>query len=252
MATKRKKSKKTAKRKKRSSNWLLWVAIFSTCIAVFIYFQYSRVTKPQTALEFTKSIPKGYQGVGLDVSHHQGEIDWDLLLKDKGFDTILDFVYCKVTEGGDHIDTQWERNRNYLNKHGISNGAYHYFTPRTDPIAQANHFLKHYQIRSIDLPPVLDVEEEVESDEKLIENIRQWCKVVKLATGITPIIYTSLHFYESKFRGKLNEYNYWLAAYSREPEYMSDKNVLHWQFSERGRIPGIKGKVDLNVSKVWY
>ena len=44
-------------------------------------------------------------------------------------------------------------------------------------------------------------------------------------------------------------YNFWIAAYSREPQYMTDREVLHWQFSESGRLPGIKGMVDLNVSK---
>ncbi|WP_300665779.1 GH25 family lysozyme [Fluviicola sp.] len=204
----------------------------------------------QTSTHFHEIIPPGYKSVGLDVSHHQGEINWDLLFTAKGFDTIIDFVYCKVTEGSDHLDTQWERNRDYLNKHGISNGAYHYFNPKSAPRPQAAFFLETYKIRSIDLPPVLDVEDEGFSDEDLRAKVLIWCEEVKKATGVKPIIYTSLSFYETKFRGKMDGYNFWIAAYSREPQYMTDREVLHWQFSESGRLPGISGNVDLNVSKL--
>lgn len=241
------------KKKKRNSFKLFFVfAISAIGITAYFFFWYKVDNHVQKASEFHKIIPKNYKSIGLDVSHHQGEIDWDFLLHEKGFDTIIDFVYCKVTEGTDHTDTQWERNRSYLNKHGILNGAYHYFKPFKSPNAQVKHFLNNYRIRSIDLPPVIDVEEEGESDEKLIQAVRTWCELVRKETGIRPIIYTSLHFYKTKFRGKIKGYNYWLAAYSKEPEYMTDKEVLHWQFSESARLPGIDEFVDLNVSKIAF
>lgn len=251
---KRRVSKKPAKRrskkgKKTKGKFFFWVLI-PAGIAGFIFFWHQSKGMVQTSTHFHEIIPPGYKSVGLDVSHHQGVIDWDLLFTEKGFDTIIDFVYCKVTEGSDHIDTQWQRNRDYLNKHGISNGAYHYFNPKSLPRPQAAFFLANYQIRSIDLPPVLDVEDEGFSDEDLRAKVLIWCEEIKKATGIKPIIYTSLNFYETKFRGKMDGYNFWIAAYSREPQYMTDREVLHWQFSESGRLPGIDGDVDLNVSKL--
>lgn len=253
MAKKRVSGKSSTKRrskksKKNKSKFFFWVLI-PAGIAAFVFFWYKSEGMVQTSTHFHEIIPPGYKSVGLDVSHHQGEIDWDLLFTEKGFDTIIDFVYCKVTEGSDHLDTQWERNRDYLNKHGISNGAYHYFNPKSAPRPQAAFFLETYKIRSIDLPPVLDVEDEGFSDEDLRAKVLIWCEEVKKATGVKPIIYTSLSFYETKFRGKMDGYNFWLAAYSREPQYMTDREVLHWQFSESGRLPGISGNVDLNVSK---
>ncbi|MGV3609960.1 MAG: glycoside hydrolase family 25 protein [Fluviicola sp.] len=240
--------RKSASRKKGKGRFIWWILLPSGVLA-FFFFWYKTEGMVQTSTHFREIIPPGYKAVGLDVSHHQGEIDWDLLLTEKGFDTIIDFVYCKVTEGSDHLDTQWERNREYLNKHGISNGGYHYFNPKSAPKPQAAHFLSVYKIRSIDLPPVIDVEDEGFSDEDLRAKVLIWCEEVKKATGIKPIIYTSLNFYETKFRGKMEGYNFWIAAYSREPQYMTDREVLHWQFSETGRLPGIKGMVDLNVSK---
>ncbi len=241
--------RKTKSAKKSRSKFFFWMLI-PVGIVAFVFFWYKSEGMVQTSTHFHEIIPPGYKSVGLDVSHHQGEIDWDLLFTEKGFDTIIDFVYCKVTEGSDHLDTQWERNRDYLNKHGISNGAYHYFNPKSAPRPQAAFFLETYKIRSIDLPPVLDVEDEGFSDEDLRAKVLIWCEEVKKATGVKPIIYTSLSFYETKFRGKMDGYNFWIAAYSREPEYMTDREVLHWQFSESGRLPGISGNVDLNVSKL--
>ena len=161
MAKRRQPRKKAApKRKSKSgknkSRFFFWFVIPVGLIG-FFFFWYQSEGMVQTSTHFHEIIPPGYKSVGLDVSHHQGEINWDLLLNEKGFDTIIDFVYCKVTEGSDHCDTQWERNREYLNKHGISNGAYHYFNPKSLPRPQAAHFLSLYKIRSIDLPPVLFV-----------------------------------------------------------------------------------------------
>lgn len=207
---------------------------------------------PDTPKQFLRSIPKGYRSVGIDVSHHQGKIDWDTLFNQPGFDTLIDFVYCKATEGADHIDTQWKNNRKKLNNKGIANGAYHYFLPKSPPRPQAAHFLSMWHERSMDLPPALDVEEEGFSDDDLIAKMKIWLTEVERISGRRPIIYTSLHFYETKFRNKFPGYCFWLAAYSRKPQFMEDEAVIHWQFSEAGRLPGMEGYVDVNVSKLDY
>lgn len=250
--TKKKSAPRRKKGKKSNSAIWIWSLLIFGGVVVYLLLNYRSIKRTQTPSEFTKSLPKGYNSVGLDVSHHQGEIDWDYLLKEKGYDTILDFVYCKITEGSDHIDKQWKRNREYLNNHGIPNGVYHYLNTKSEAHSQAQHFLANYSIRSIDLPPVIDVEDEGETDEALRKLVDDWCKEVQQATGIKPIIYTSLSFYETKFKNQLKGYNYWLAAYSREPQYMNENEVLHWQFSEKGRLPGIEGNVDINVSKLRF
>lgn len=252
MAKKKSGKKKSHRTKKKGNKGLWFFLLFVAGLGGFAYFFYRSEKLVQTASHFHEIVPKGYKSVGIDVSHHQGEIDWDELLNEKGFDTIIDFVYSKATEGSDHVDTQFSRNREILNSHGMQNGAYHYFLPKTPPRPQAEHFLSVYQYRSIDLPPVLDIEEEGFSDDDLIAKINIFCDEVKKATGVFPIIYTSLSFYETKFRGKLEGKKFWIAAYSREPQYMLDRDVLHWQFSEDGRLPGIDEKVDLNVSKVEF
>lgn len=253
MAQKKRKRPAT-KRKKRSGKGIqwLWWSLIPIGLLAFVIFWYQSDTLVETPLHFKKIIPEGYASVGIDVSHHQGVIDWEELFDKRGFDTLIDFVYCKVTEGADHIDTQWKRNRETLNNMGILNGAYHYLSTKTAPRPQAAHFLAHWDKRDIDLPPVLDVEDEGFSDEDLIAKMRIWLTEVERVSGQRPVIYTSLNFYETKFRNQFPGYQFWLAAYSREPQYMTDSAVIHWQFSESGRLPGIRNKVDLNVSKSDY
>jgi lysozyme len=251
---KRRKKTHTAKSRKKKGNGaklVMW-GLIPVGIIAFVFFWYVADTKEETPQHFRTLIPEGYASVGIDVSHHQGTIDWEELFEEKGFDTLIDFVYCKATEGADHVDTQWERNREVLNEMGVLNGAYHYFSTKNAPRPQAAHFLKHWDEREIDLPPVLDVEEEGFSDEDLIAKMKIWLTEVEHVSGRRPIIYTSLNFYETKFRNKFPGYKFWIAAYSREPQYMSDQDVIHWQFSESGRLPGIGNKVDLNVSELEF
>lgn len=251
MARKRSKRKTTRRKTSGTKRHRIWWLAIPVGIAAFFFFWYEVEQEVQSPRYFIKNIPEGYASVGIDVSHHQGKIDWEELLIDKGFDTIIDFVYCKVTEGADHLDRQWERNRGILNGMGVQNGAYHYFSTKTPPRPQAAHFLAHWDERDIDLPPVLDVEDEGFSDEDLIAKMRIWLTEVERISGRRPVIYTSLNFYETKFRNRFPGYKFWLAAYSREPQYMTDDAVIHWQFSETGELPGI-GKVDVNVSKIGF
>ncbi len=250
MAKKKSTARKSNSKKKKKSNKYLLFLLVPFGVILFFIFQKKAKNTVVPFEKFTEEIPKDYNSFGIDVSHHQGKIDWETLLSTKGYDTLLSFVYSKTTEGTDFIDEQFLRNREELNAAGVPNGAYHFFKPKESPKKQANHFLANYSYRTIDLPPVLDIEEEGFSDEDVIEKIKIWCEIVENKTGQKPIIYTSLNFYETKFRSKLKKYSFWLAAYSREPEFMSDKNVLHWQFSEKGRLPGISENVDMNVSKV--
>ncbi len=197
-------------------------------------------------------IPDGFASLGIDVSHHQGEINWESVFTEQSTTDAIQFVYCKATESKNHVDKQWRKNRNWLLNHNIKNGAYHFFASKSYPLPQAEHFLEHWKKQNGDLPPVLDVETEGFSDSDLIAKMKIWLEAVEQRTGMKPIIYTSYHFYRTKFKKYFKDYKFWIAAYSRKPRALEDKNVIHWQFSERGNVNGIKEKVDFNVSKVKF
>lgn len=242
-------------RRKKSNKSSVWIVTIIVALIVLggSFWVWKRINnQPTPSSSFRKLVPKGFPTIGIDVSHHQGEMNWDKLFNHTGYDSLIHFVYCKSTEGNTHIDTQWERNRKVLNTLGIPNGAYHFFISKDPPRPQAEHFLKHWKKRDIDLPPVLDVEMEGFSDQDLIDKMKIWLEVVEQKTGMRPIIYTPLNFYENKFKSAFLNYKFWIAAYSKKPPCIEDDRIIHWQFSESGRIPGTKEKVDLNVSKLIY
>ena len=251
MAKKQKiKITKRSKKKSKSSIKAIVVGALLIGLSVIAYFHYSKDIKVVNKEELVKSIPEGFPAFGIVVSHHQGEIDWKKLFLKERYDTIIHFVYCKATEGSNHLDTQWEKNRAELQELNIPNGGYHFFSPKTRPRPQAAHFLAHWKKSDLDLPPVLDVESEGFSDEDLIAKMKIWLKVVEDKTGMRPVIYTSLNFFETKFKNDFINYKFWIAAYSRKPACIDDSRIIHWQYSESGDLPGCDEKVDFNVSKI--
>lgn len=255
MATKKKSKpvqKNTRKKKTKSRSVLIWITLGVISLSIAYLYFYSPFCRKINKTAFFDSIPKGYNSFGIDVSHHQGEIDWELLFDKEEYDTIIKFVYCKATEGCTHIDTRWNKNRLSLNNRGILNGAYHFFQSKEKPRPQVDHFLNHWSKREVDLPPVLDVENEGLSDKDLRAKMTIWLEEVEKKTGMRPIIYTSLHFFKTKFVHFFPDYKFWIASYNREPDCIIDKRIIHWQYSESGTLPGIDQKVDLNVSKTLY
>lgn len=192
-------------------------------------------------------LPVGFLSHGIDVSHHQGEIDWDEFMKK--MDTTISFVYCKVTEGTDFVDSEWKRNHSFLAEHKMKHGGYHFFTPDVSARHQALHFLAHYSSQKHEMPPVLDAEVEGKSDHTLIEGMREWLKIVELKTGVRPVIYTSYSMYRDIMKGKFPEHEFWIASYNPDDSRVQDPEIIHWQYSDHGDVPGINGLVDLNFSK---
>src|SRR4051812_48478527 len=94
--------------------------------------------------------PDGGRVDGIDVSHHNGVINWaDKFAKgDK-------FMFAKATEGHGYIDSQFNRNWANAKAAGLLTGAYCFFHPNQDPIEQADFFLKVTGSLSGRLPPVL-------------------------------------------------------------------------------------------------
>ena len=202
--------------------------------------------------DFVLKIPGGFKSVGIDVSHHQGDVPWEKWFSKSPLDTLIDFVYCKATEGSNFIDSKWEKNRKTLNDLGVTNGAYHFLNSNTYSIPQAKHFLKHWKHQDIDLPPVLDVETDGPSDKILIDNMYDWLEYVEKETGIRPIIYTNAHYFETKFKNEFKDYQFWIASYTFKPKCINDKRVIHWQFTDKGSLPRIDEKIDVNVSKIKF
>ena len=235
-----------AKRKKdKSTGSIIYPIIFITGILV-VFFLIKTQTKKKSATYF-KTLPTSFCSYGIDVSHYQGKINWNKVIKG---DSSISFVYCKATEGVRLIDHYWKKNRAALKELKVPHGAYHFFRPKSSAKDQANHFLNHYQSSQSDLPPVLDAETIEVSNSELVITMKIWLEIVEKKTGKRPLIYTSYHMYSTFLKSEFRDYKFWVANYSYVPSRFDDQQILHWQYTDKGKINGIHGNVDLNFSKI--
>lgn len=185
-----------------------------------------------------------YAVKGLDVSHYQGEIDWKKLAADGH-----DFVFIKASEGRRLQDDFFANNWQKAGQFGFRRGAYHFFRPEVSAAKQAGNYFDRVDLGPGDLPPVLDVEHRGNlSPKELIASIKTWADMVENRYGVKPIIYTGQNFYNRFLAGQLDEYPLWLARYDiEEPVTVCGRSYNFWQYTDEGRLPGIKGNVDRNV-----
>ena len=96
---------------------------------------------------------KAGESYGVDVSNHQGEIDWYAVAGDD-----IDFAYIKATEGGDFVDDWFGTNWDGARAAGLDVGGYHFFTLCRPGGEQAANFLGTVPVAEADLPAALDLE----------------------------------------------------------------------------------------------
>jgi lysozyme len=177
---------------------------------------------------------------GIDVSHYQGRIDWRAVAAEG-----IGFAYMKATEGATFADPTFARNWRDAGAAGIRRGAYHRFRGGRDALVQAEHFLAVAAIGAGDLPPVLDVEStDGVSDARLVRGVRVWLAEVERRTGKRPIVYTKPNFRRLHLGTALDDYPLWISEYGVDVPSVDGWHF--WQHSDRGRVAGITGDVDLN------
>lgn len=217
------------------------------------YFVYDRIVAPYAAkwraLYGNEAYPEGYSIHGIDVSHHQGQIDWNRLSKTKvGKDAPVSFVFVKATEGKDFLDDYFNENFYQAREYGMLRGAYHYFKPDVDAREQAEYYLRQVHLEEGDLPPVLDVEEIGDlTPEELRKATLTWMHIVEERYGVHPILYTYYKFRRDYLNTKeFDKYPYWIAHYY-VPKLSYKGAWKFWQHTDRGQLEGIQEKVDLNI-----
>ena len=263
--TARKPSSSTSKKKRKSRKkkiakkwevpiWLYYVLMGVTVVlfAVVFYFffirPYSYRWKPCYGMKaYGVCMPYGYQVHGIDVSHYQGEIDWNMLKQTRSARFPVCFIFMKSTEGGDFADKNFQTNFDSARAHGFIRGAYHFYNPKTDPVKQADFFINTVKLEKGDLPPVLDIEKKGKDSKKLQNDLKIWLRKVEAHYGVKPIIYASYKFKTKYLTDSVfNAYPYWIAHYYVDSvRYEGDWKF--WQHTDVGTLPGISGQVDLNI-----
>ena len=247
----------TPKKKKNQSNpfrrfpsYILW-SVLAFIIVVYIFFFYKTFVGPYSfrwkALYGDVTYPKGLVR-GIDISHYQGDINWEKLRNAQIQGAPVSFVFIKATEGTDLWDENFNLNFHNAKKNDIIRGAYHYFSPHTSGKEQAKFYCKMVQLDENDLPPVLDVEEKGSySTPQLQREVLDWLNAVEKHYGTTPILYTGYKFKTSYLNSsRFDKYPYWIAHYYVDSLAYKGQWTF-WQHTDAGEVDGIKGDVDINL-----
>ena len=182
---------------------------------------------------------------GIDISHHQGSPDFKRIRA-----AGIQFVILKATEGVNYTDPCFHTNIKAALAAGLHIGAYH-FLRLGDAKQQAREFINAIKSYKWDYPVAVDVEHNEllkMGRARLTDFVIEFLDILKSA-GYYPMIYTGYnwcinHLYMSKIK-----YNLWFARYNDHKGY---GNVSIWQYSSTGRVQGINGNVDLDISYCDY
>lgn len=203
---------------------------------------------------------------GIDISTWQGEINFNAVKK-----SGVDFVIIRLGARGEEtgkliIDDQFNRNIEAAGKAGLNIGVYFYSQAITEveAIEEAKLVLeqlgKHPDVQ-LTYPVVMDVEGGSSTrlgklansnTDQLNKNVRAFCEVIRQA-GYYPLIYANQDYAENKLDFGQLPYDYWMAVYrSYNTAFGRDIPFTMWQYTDSGKVSGISGYVDMNVSLVDY
>ena len=107
---------------------------------------------------FGIDLPVNYAIHGIDVSHHQYNIDWKAVRAMQDKKVKIGFAFIKATEGLGRVDNGFRRNWFNAKEAMVPRGAYHFFISSKSGKAQAENFIETVKLSKGDLPPVLDIE----------------------------------------------------------------------------------------------
>lgn len=224
---------------------LLFISV--ACAALYFFFV-NPYSFRWRAMLGEPTYPEGYDIRGIDISHYQGEIQWDMLRNATINNDPIRFVFIKATEGISLMDENFNENFYQAKNNDFIRGAYHFFTPDCSPERQARYFLHQVHLEPGDLPPVLDVEKIGNlSRQELRQRVKRWLDIVENAYGVKPILYTGYKFKTTYLNDTIfNAYPYWIAHYYVDRlRYQGPWSF--WQHTDRGRVAGITGDVDVNI-----
>lgn len=180
---------------------------------------------------------------GIDVSHHQGSIDWKLVADDD-----IAFAYIKATQRDDFVDPRFEENWHAATDAGLQRGAYHFFSLCASGEAQARHFISVVPDDADALPPAVDLELLGTCDRRpdaatVARELADFLRIVESSTGTSVVLYVGDDFEERYPVHEQLDRPTWVLRFLRRPE----GEWWLWQVGGYANVDGIDGRVDLDV-----
>lgn len=178
---------------------------------------------------------------GVDVSMHNGAIDWS-----KVAGAGMKFTFIKVGSTKSGIDPNFAFNITNAQAAGLKTGVYLYSYATTPQAAadEANLVLQWIDGYTVNYPVVFDIEDKCHknlSDQQLIDIINAFCTTID-AAGYYPMVYSNKNMFVNKL--SICGWDKWVAQYNDSCEY--NNNVCFWQYSSHGSVNGFGSRVDVN------
>ena len=192
-------------------------------------------------------LPNGVVARGIDVSNHQGTVDWNKV-KAAG----IDFAILKVGPVYGKPDDSFERNAAECERLGIPYGVYYYSYARSveDANKEADRTLAWLGGHHPSLPVYYDLEDSYIlqdpdfSKDKLTQIAQAFCNRME-AVGFKSGIYANLNWLNNYLNSpSLSGYDHWVAQYNWRCDYAGSYSF--WQYSSSGNVPGVNGRCDMN------
>ena len=193
--------------------------------------------------------------VGVDVSSHQQEIDWELVAANGVEFAMIRVGYHGYTEGEIQPDEYFVPNIEGARAAGLDVGVY-FFSQALDEqeaIDEANYVLEQIKDYPLSYPVIFDWED-IEADARtdgmdsvqLTKNAIAFCDTIEQAGYRAGVYFNQRFGYEEFDLESLQDYVFWLAEYNDTPSFSFHFQI--WQYCNDGRVDGIKTDVDLNLA----
>lgn len=192
---------------------------------------------------------------GIDVSSHQGKIDWAKVAADGVEYAMIRVGYRGYTKGETALDELFYQNVEGALQNGIQVGVYFFSQAITEDEAVEEAKLVLRAIEGIDITyPVIfdweDIPQEARTDGMdpvtLTNCAEAFCKTIADAGHPAGIYFNQAYGYQEYNLLALDSYIFWLAQYADTPSFYYDFQM--WQYTNAGKVDGIEGDVDLNLS----
>jgi GH25 family lysozyme M1 (1,4-beta-N-acetylmuramidase) len=197
--------------------------------------------------------------LGIDVSHHNGKINFDEVAKDP---QGISYVFIKATEGQTYTDSTLKYNATEAKKAGLRVGYYHFASLNTKNVTEDARAEAKFFVAAIskcpypDMPVVLDIESNKASvPATLVEIwIRSFFAEISNFGYTDYLLYSYTPFLNANLPSNhtLGDIRLWIAAYTKNPTPklpIGWNNYHIWQYSAKGKVNGISTDCDMNKLK---
>ena len=188
--------------------------------------------------------------LGIDISHHQGDIDWSRVDQYNG--KPISFIYVKATEGTTYQDPMYQEYFAGARYYTIPMGSYHYFRTSSSIKGQFLNFISTVDKDRQDLVPMVDLEEcKNWSSNNFRDSLNKFLYLMEDYYGKKPILYTVNSFYNQYLQEDYKDYMFCIGRYGKnQPNLLDGNDWTIWQYTEKGKVTGIERPVDIDLLNV--